>query len=38
MKSLYQLKKVKTIMMNNDSYTGNEMGDKPKELTMKEIN
>jgi len=24
--------------MNNDSYTGNEMGDKPKELTMKEIN
>ena len=25
-------------MMNNDSYTGNEMGDKPKELTMKEIN
>lgn len=25
-------------MMNNNSYTGNEMGDKPKELTMKEIN
>ena len=25
-------------MMNNDSYTGNEMGDKPKELTMREIN
>lgn len=24
--------------MNNNSYTGNEMGDKPKELTMKEIN
>jgi hypothetical protein len=24
--------------MNNDSYTANEMGDKPKELTMKEIN
>jgi len=24
--------------MNNDSYTGNEMGDKPKELTMREIN
>ena len=25
-------------MMNNDSYTANELGDKPKELTMKEIN
>jgi hypothetical protein len=24
--------------MNNNSYTANEMGDKPKELTMKEIN
>lgn len=24
--------------MNNNSYTGNELGDKPKELTMKEIN
>ncbi len=24
--------------MNNDSYTANELGDKPKELTMKEIN
>jgi hypothetical protein len=24
--------------MNNNSYTGNEMGDKPKDLTMKEIN
>ena len=25
-------------MMNNDSYTANELGNKPKELTMKEIN
>jgi hypothetical protein len=24
--------------MNNNSYTANEMGDKPKDLTMKEIN
>lgn len=25
-------------MMNNNSYTANELGNKPKELTMKEIN
>jgi hypothetical protein len=36
MKTLHQLKKMK--IMNNHSYTENELGDKPKELTMKEIN